>query len=107
MHVTIIAQPGRFLAEAQRIPAEHRHHQRDQGGCFLPYAADRAELIHRRLQHALEAAKGIQQPVRQRIDVPPGAGIEQQQLQHLMGRKPFQPLGAEALPQPLTVSIVI
>ena len=64
LHVAIVGQAHFLLAQATLVAAEHRHDEGDERSGLLAHALHRTKLIHRRLQHAPEAAKGIQQPVR-------------------------------------------
>jgi len=74
---------------------------------FSPYAFQRHKFLNRRLQHPVQAAEMSQQAVGQRLDIPPGNGKGQQQLQRLMRREAGQPGGREPFPQPRAVAQVI
>ena len=85
----------------------HLAKQADQRGGVLAYALHLHQILCIRLQHCMQRAKGIHQPVRQRVDVGTRNGIKQNQLQNFVRSKAGQPLRQKTLAHTLTVPVVL
>ena len=98
-----IGQTRLFTPAILLIRCEHAHQRREQHRGAFAHAGHLLQLRRTRVQHARKRAEPIDQRVRQGIDVLPGNGVGQQQLQHLMRLKTFQLRGACPLAQPLSM----
>ena len=75
-------------------------------GRAVAHALYLRQLLRRSTQHVLQRAEFLQQPVGDLVGVPPGNGIIQRQLQHLVIGEAVQPMLAELFLLPRPVSVV-
>ncbi len=99
------ARKGPLALPRAVYPAQIGHQLQQRSG-VLPHAGYFQQTLIRGVHHALQTAKGVDQPMGQLVGVLPGNGVKQQQFQHLMGLEPLQPLGQKTADHPLAVTVM-
>ena len=84
----------------------HCRGQCQQRGGTLPYPVNFFQCLPWGFQHLGQGAEGIQQSLSHRGSVLPGHSIKEQKLQHLPLVEVVQAFLAEALAEPLPVSLM-
>ena len=90
------AQDRLLAALGHLVPAADLRDEREERGHVLPHTRHAHHVLKARLKDGVKRAKVVKQCVRELVDVAPGHGIKQQQLEHAVVVEIIEPAAHEA-----------